>query len=178
MALCTQNMMQIALELAHDDPVYQEQALALFENLAWISAATRHVGLDGVSLWDDEDGFFYDVLRRPDGSAVPLKVRSVVGLMPLAAATIIPVSVRTEFPDLVERATEFLYRHPAVMAALWGGGRQVSETGPVLWRPLDGVGCAHPGQDARRKRVPGAPRHSFGVALTPRPPLHLHGGRS
>ena len=137
MALCTQNMMQIALELAHDDPVYQEQALALFENLAWISAATRHVGLDGVSLWDDEDGFFYDVLRRPDGSAVPLKVRSVVGLMPLAAATIIPASVRTEFPDLVERATEFLYRHPAVMAALWGGGRQVSETGPVLFALFD-----------------------------------------
>ena len=137
MALCTQNMIQIALELARDDPVYLEQALALFENLAWISAATRHVGLDGISLWDDEDGFFYDVLRRPDGSAVPLKVRSVVGLMPLAAATVIPASVRTEFPELVERAADFLYRHPAVMAALWGGGRQISETGPVLFALFD-----------------------------------------
>jgi hypothetical protein len=137
MALCTQNMMQIALELAREDPVYQEQALALFENLAWISAATRHVGPDGVSLWDEEDGFFYDVLRRPDGSADPLKVRSVVGLMPLAAATVIPASVRTEFPELVERAIEFLYRHPVIMASMWGQGRQIHETGPVLFALFD-----------------------------------------
>ncbi len=137
MALCTQNMMQIAIELAREEPVYLEQAQALFENLAWISAATLHVGPDGISLWDEEDGFFYDVLRRPDGSAVPLKVRSVVGLMPLAAATVIPASVRTEFPILVERAAEFLYRHPLIMAALSGQGRQIHATGPVLFALFD-----------------------------------------
>jgi hypothetical protein len=133
MALCTENMMQICLELSREDPVYLEQGLALFENFCWIAAATNHVGADGVSLWDDEDGFFYDVLRRPDGSSVPLKVRSIVGLMPLAAATVIPASVRTEFPQLVERAAEFLNRHPAVMEAMFGHGEQIHETGPVLF---------------------------------------------
>jgi hypothetical protein len=139
MALCTQNMMQIALELSREDPVYLEQVQALFENFAWIGAATNYVGPDGVSLWDDEDGFFYDVLRRPDGSAVPLKVRSLVGLMPLAAATVIPASVRTEFPELAEQAAGFLYRHPAIMEAMWGKGRQIEATGPVLFALFDEV---------------------------------------
>ena len=130
MALNTQNMIQIAIELAREDSVYIEQALALFENFCWIAAATMHVGPDGMTLWDEEDGFYYDVLRRPDGSAVPLKVRSVVGLMPLAAATIIPASVRTEFPELVDRAVAFLDRHPAVTEALFGKGRQIQEKGP------------------------------------------------
>ena len=137
MALCTQNMMQIAVELAREDPVYIEQALALFENFCWIAAATKHVGPDGISLWDEEDGFYYDVLRRPDGSAVPLKVRSVVGLMPLAAATVIPASIRTEFPELVDRAVAFLFRHPAVTEALFGKGRQIQESGPVLFALFD-----------------------------------------
>jgi hypothetical protein len=137
MALCTENMMQICLELSREDPVYLDQGLALFENFCWIAAATNHVGADGVSLWDEEDGFFYDVLRRPDGTSVPLKVRSIVGLMPLAAATVIPASVRTEFPELVERATEFLYRHPAVMQAMFGHGEQIRTTGPVLFALFD-----------------------------------------
>jgi hypothetical protein len=137
MALCTENMMQICLELSREDPVYLEQGLALFENFCWIAAATNHVGADGVSLWDDEDGFFYDVLRRPDGSSVPLKVRSIVGLMPLAAATVIPASVRTEFPQLVERAAEFLNRHPAVTEAMFGHGERMHETGPVLFALFD-----------------------------------------
>ena len=139
MALCTQNMMQIALELAREDPVYVEQALALFENFCWIAAATMHVGPDGVSMWNEEDGFYYDLLRLPDGSSVPLKVRSIVGLMPLAAATVIPASVRTEFPDLVERAAQFLYRHPDVMQAMWGRGRQIEATGPALFALFDEI---------------------------------------
>jgi hypothetical protein len=137
MALCTENLMQICLELAREDPVFLDQGLALFENFCWIAAATNHVGSDGVSLWDDEDGFFYDVLRRPDGSSVPLKVRSIVGLMPLAAATVIPASVRTEFPQLVVRAAEFLHRHPAVREAMFGHGEQIHETGPVLFALFD-----------------------------------------
>jgi hypothetical protein len=137
MALYCENMTQIALELARDEPVYLEQAQALLENLAWIAAATNHVGPDGISLWDDQDGFFYDVLRRPDGSAVPLKVRSIVGLMPLAAATVLDNAVRAEFPQLIQGAAEFLARHPAVSAALWGHGQQVAATGPVLFALFD-----------------------------------------
>jgi hypothetical protein len=104
MALYCQNMMQIALELALENPVYLEQAQALLENFAWIAAATSHVGPDGISLWDEQEGFFYDVLRRPDGSSVPLKVRSLVGLMPLAAATAIGPAVCTEFRTFLKDA--------------------------------------------------------------------------
>jgi hypothetical protein len=137
MALYCQNMTQIALELARHNPLYLEQAQALLENLAWIVAATSHVGPDGISLWDEQDGFFYDVLRHPDGSAVPLKVRSIVGLMPLAAATVFDATVRTEFPQLLEDAAEFLARHPAVTGALWGHGQQARATGPVLFALFD-----------------------------------------
>ena len=80
-----------------------DQAEALLENWAWIAAATNHVGPDDVGLWDEEDGFFYDVLRRPDGSSIPMKVRSIVGLMPLVAATVISGSVRVRFPWAGER---------------------------------------------------------------------------
>jgi len=134
MALYSQNMFQMAVELARENPMYLEQAQTLLENFAWIAAATNHVGPDATGLWDEEDGFFYDVLRRPDGSSVPLKVRSLVGLMPLAAATVIPGSVRKEFPDLEASAAEFLTRHPAVVAALPAQGRQVfAQDGPALF---------------------------------------------
>ncbi|MBB5958502.1 hypothetical protein FHS29_005110 [Saccharothrix tamanrassetensis] len=137
MALSCQSLTGIALELATDDPAYLEQAQALLENFAWIAAAARHVGPDGVGLWHEEDGFFYDVLRRPDGSAAPLKVRSAVGLVPLAAATVVDGSVRERFPGLVRGAVEFLDRHPAVNAAMWRHGEQAHGTGPVLFALFD-----------------------------------------
>ena len=137
MALYSQNMMQMAIELAADDPVYVEQAQALLENFLWIAAATNHVGPDGVRLWDEQDGFFYDILRRPDGSGVPLKVRSVVGLMPLAAATVFDATVRTRFPQVVEGALEFLRAHPSVADAIGGNGQQATGTGPVLFALFD-----------------------------------------
>src|SRR5262249_55305171 len=122
MALYCENMVQMALELARDNPLYLEQAQSLLENWAWIAAATNHVGPDGISLWDEEDGFFYDVLRDPDGRATPLKVRSIVGLMPLAAATVFDADARTDYPGVVQGAAEFLARHPVVTAALPGHG--------------------------------------------------------
>ncbi|MGX7678478.1 MGH1-like glycoside hydrolase domain-containing protein [Jatrophihabitans sp. DSM 45814] len=137
MALYCQNLFQIAVELARENPVYLEHAQMLLENFAWIAAAMNHVGPDGASMWDEEDGFFYDVLRRPDGSSVPLKVRSIVGLMPLAAATVVPASVRSEFPGLVRQSVDFLARHPAVAVALWGHGRQATAEGPALFALFD-----------------------------------------
>jgi hypothetical protein len=136
-ALYCQNMMQMALELAAKNPVYLEHAHALLENFLWIAAATDHVGPDGTSLWNEQDGFFYDVLRRPDGSSTSVKVRSIFGLMPLAAAAVIGPAIRTEFPGLVQGAEEFLARHPAVTAAVRGYGRPVQETGPVLFALFD-----------------------------------------
>lgn len=116
MALYCQNLLDIAIELAVDNPVYIEQAQMLFEHFAWIAVAMNRIGKDNASLWDEEDGFFYDVLRLPDGSATRLKVRSLVGLIPLAATSVIGGRANRTFPELVEGAREFIQRHPAVEA--------------------------------------------------------------
>ncbi|MFD3925032.1 glucosidase [Streptomyces sp. NPDC058614] len=116
MALCCQNLLEIAIELAVDNPVYVEHAQTLFEHFAWIAVATNRIGNDNQSLWDEEDGFFYDVLRLPDGRATRLKVRSLVGLIPLAATSVIGGWTDRRFPELVEGAREFVRRHPAVEA--------------------------------------------------------------
>jgi hypothetical protein len=138
MALYSSTMFQIATELSRENPVYLETAQTLLENWAWIAAATNHVGPDGTGLWDEEDGFFYDVLRRPDGSSIPLKVRSLVGLMPIVAATVVPARVRGEFPELVRSGVEFLDRHPAVTAALPMHGQNAEKTSdPVLFALFD-----------------------------------------
>ncbi|MCX4976818.1 glucosidase [Streptomyces sp. NBC_00620] len=116
MALCCQNLLEIAIELAVDNRVYVEHAQTLFEHFAWIAVATNRIGNDNQSLWDEEDGFFYDVLRLPDGRATRLKVRSLVGLIPLAATSVIGGWTDQRFPELVEGAREFVRRHPAVEA--------------------------------------------------------------
>jgi hypothetical protein len=119
MALYCQNLLEIAIELVtEEDPGYLEQAQALFEHFAWIAVAMNRIGAGQDSLWDEEDGFFYDVLRLPDGSATRLKVRSLVGLLPLAATTVIGGWVDRRFPEIVAGAREFVERHPAVQATV------------------------------------------------------------
>jgi hypothetical protein len=118
MALYCQNLLEIAVELAIDNPVYVEQAQTLFEHFAWIAVGMNRIGADNDSLWDDEDGFFYDLLRLPDGAATRLKVRSLVGLLPLAATTVIGGWADRRFPELVTDAREFIQRHPAVPASV------------------------------------------------------------
>ena len=81
-------MMRIALELARENPIYQDLATKFFEHYLAIATAMSQ-GFDGRGLWDDADGFFYDVLHPSDGSMVPLKVRSLVGLMPLMAVEVL-----------------------------------------------------------------------------------------
>ncbi len=115
MALYCQNMLEIAIELAEYEPVYVEQAQTLLEHFAWIAIATNHIGAGHDSLWDEEDGFYYDVLRLPDGTATRLKVRSMVGLIPLAATTVVSREDAEKHPQLITGAREFLERHPAAM---------------------------------------------------------------
>ena len=86
MALFCQNMLEIAVELAMTDPDYADMALKFVEHFLWIASSMTHLGGD-TGMWDEEDGFFYDVLRLPNGQAQRLKVRSMVGLLPLCAAT-------------------------------------------------------------------------------------------
>jgi len=75
----------MALELAIDDPAYEDVASKFWEHFVYIAHAMHHMGDDGLNLWDDEDGFFYDAIKRPDGKAEPIRVRSLVGLIPLTA---------------------------------------------------------------------------------------------
>ena len=112
MALFCQNMLQIALELSLDDPGYESMAIKFFEHFFWIAAAMDRIGEHQDEMWDEEDGFFYDVLRLPDGQATRLRVHSMVGLLPLCAATVFEREVTERFPSFIERAQWFLEHHP------------------------------------------------------------------
>jgi hypothetical protein len=118
MAFYCQNMLEIALELAQHNPVYEELALRFVEHSLWIGVAVNRIGTGQDTLWDDEDGFFYDLLRFPDGGATRLAVRSMVGLLPLAAATVISHDAVDRLPGLVQRVRDFVGRHRRVMTSL------------------------------------------------------------
>ena len=118
MALFSQNMLQIALELALEDSTYQDMAVKFTEHFFWIASAMDRVGEHQDAMWDEQDGFFYDLLRLPDGRAAHLKVRSLVGLLPLCAATVFEPGHTQRFPRFMERARFFLKRHPDVAATV------------------------------------------------------------
>jgi hypothetical protein len=103
MALYAQNMLEMALELALHDPTYEELAIKFYEHFVWIAAAMDRIGSHSDEMWDEDDGFFYDVLRFPTGGGVRLKVRSVVGLIPLCANTVYAEEVLKRLPRFVER---------------------------------------------------------------------------
>jgi hypothetical protein len=115
MALFCQNMLEIAAELALHRPIYAELALKFVEHFLGIAAATVHAGGD-IGMWDEEDGFFYDVLRLPDGQAQRLKVRSMVGLLPLCAVTIFDGRVAAKYPEIAHRFERFLQARPELTA--------------------------------------------------------------
>ncbi len=117
MALFCQNMLEIAVELAMTDPDYGDMALKFSEHFLWIASAMGHMGGD-TGMWDEEDGFFYDVLRLPDGRSQRLKVRSMVGLLPLCAATTFEGEMMKKYPELGERLRRFLETRPEVCAAI------------------------------------------------------------
>jgi hypothetical protein len=103
MAMYTLNLLAIALELARQDPAYEDVASKFWEHFIYIAHAMNHLGPNEMGLWDEADGFYYDVLRFPDGGHEPMKVRSMVGLIPLFA-------VETLEPDLLEMLPGFRRR--------------------------------------------------------------------
>jgi hypothetical protein len=107
----SQNMLELALILAGHDETYEEFVLKFVEHFFWIAAAVDPVGEHPDEMWDDEDGFFYDVLRLPDGTGSRIKVRSLVGLLPLCAATLIEEHDLERYPKIAARAREFLDRN-------------------------------------------------------------------
>ena len=110
MALFCQNMAELAVELAAHDPTYEDMVMKFIEHFYYIAAAMNRPGQDG--MWDEEDGFYYDILRLPDGSATRLKVRSMVGLLPLCATTVVEKWQRERIPRVMAAAQERLRRIP------------------------------------------------------------------
>jgi hypothetical protein len=111
MALFSQNMLEMAAELALERSAYVDMVQKFVEHFLWIATAMVHSGRQ-TSMWNEEDGFFYDVLRLPDGRSQSLKVRSMVGLLPLCAVTIFEGEVTRKYPEVKQRLHEFLASRP------------------------------------------------------------------
>jgi hypothetical protein len=114
MAFFSQCMLQISMELTYADPAYGDMALKFFEHFLWIASAMGRIGDGG--MWDEEDGFFYDVVRAPDGRASRVKVRSLVGLLPLCATTALEEGIAAHMPELPQRARWFVERRPELVS--------------------------------------------------------------
>ncbi len=119
MAAFTLNLLRIALELACDNPVYQDVATKFFEHFLYIAEAMGHLGSSGTGLWNEHDGFYYDVLNLPAeggaghaGHEVPLRVRSIVGLIPLFAVHVLEPELLARVPQFTERLEQFLRYRP------------------------------------------------------------------
>jgi hypothetical protein len=112
MAMYTLNLMRIALELALDDRVYEDIASKFFEHFLYIAEAMTNIGGNGVGLWDEADEFYYDVLHLPDGRRIPLRLRSMVGLIPLFAVEILDASIFTRLHRFSARTHWFLDHRP------------------------------------------------------------------
>lgn len=122
MAMYTLNMLRMSLELSKENPVYQSLATKFFEHFLYIAGAMANVGNEGINLWDEEDGFFYDVLFTPDHRRVPMKVRSMVGLIPLFAVEVLDEDLFEAFPEFTQRLEWFLSNRPdlAGLVSRWG----------------------------------------------------------
>jgi hypothetical protein len=120
MAFFCQNMLEISLELGRGDPTYEPMVTKFVEHFLSIASAMDCVGNTCDKMWDEEDGFFYDVLRMPDGSATRIRVRSMVGLLPLAATTVISQEDANRFPEAIRRVRRFIARRPHLLDNISG----------------------------------------------------------
>ena len=116
MAFFSQNMLEIALALAAHDPDYEDMVLKFLAHFLVIAGSMDRIGVNQDELWDEEEGFFYDLLRLPDGTAMRLKVRSLVGLLPLCATSVIPPEAVERLPGLLTRARQMMRRYPELLA--------------------------------------------------------------
>ncbi len=112
MAMYTLNLLAIALELAKEESCYEDVASKFWEHFIYIAHAMGHRGHDGMGLWNEEDGFFYDVLKLPDGAHFPMKIRSMVGLIPLFAVETLEPDVLDRLPGFRRRLNWFIENRP------------------------------------------------------------------
>jgi hypothetical protein len=120
MAFFCQNMLEIALTLAEHDPLYEDIAFRFLEHCIWITYAMDRIGENHDEMWDTQEGFFYDLLRFPNGDATRLRVRSLVGLLPLCASTVFEAEFVSRHPRVLELMELFRKRHPDVLRHIRG----------------------------------------------------------
>ena len=116
MAMYSLNLMRISLELARDDHAYEDIASKFFEHFLYIAEAMTNIGGDGIGLWDEQDQFYYDILNLPGGRSVTLRVRSMVGLIPLFAVEVLESAAENKFPGFASRLRWFLSHRPKLAA--------------------------------------------------------------
>ena len=169
MALFSQNMLELAIALTEDDPDYADFVFKFVEHFFWIAAAIDPVGDHPDEMWDDEDGFFYDVLRHPDGTGQRLKVRSLVGLLPLCATTVISADVFERPPRADARASPtYLDRNRDLHRQRRRPVRARRQRPPPAVARQRGQAAADPRPDARRGALPRSARHPLDLAGPPR----------
>src|SRR5688572_18159337 len=123
MALFCQNMIEIAVELAIERSAYIPMCTKFVEHFLWIASSMIHAGGD-TGMWDEHDGFFYDVLRLPDGTSQRLRVRSMVGLLPLCAVTVFDGALIARYPAVEEGLSRFLTARPELTALIHDPARR------------------------------------------------------
>ena len=155
MAMYSLNLLAMAMELAQENPAYEDVASKFWEHFLYIGHAIGHQGKHkNLDLWDDEDGFFYDTLHLPDGSRFPMKVRSMVGLIPLYAVETLEPETLDLLPDFRARLDWFianredLDRQRRLHEDAW------ARRAPAALRRDGGTPAARAGVHAGRKRVP------------------------
>jgi hypothetical protein len=116
MAMYALNLLAIAMELAKEDPSYEDVASKFWEHFLSIAHAMNNRGDDEIRLWDEQDGFFYDVLHLPEGKPFPMKVRSMVGLIPLFAVETLEPELLDRLPDFKRRMEWFIQNRPDLTA--------------------------------------------------------------
>ncbi|HXV84888.1 MAG TPA: glucosidase [Candidatus Binatia bacterium] len=127
------NMLAIALELARENPAYEDVASKFFEHFVYICRAMNDIGGEGIELWDTQDGFYYDVLQLPDGRALPLKVRSMVGLIPLFGVETLDPQLVDHLPGFKRRMQWFIENRPELSESF---ETEATEHGPLRFFSL------------------------------------------
>ena len=168
MALFCITMLSIAVELARHEPFYQNMAIKYFEHFLYIAHAMTNMDGEGIDLWDAEDEFFYDVIHLTNGQNIPLKLHSMVGLVPLFAVLAAPSPKSDKLPSFAEQAKWFLQHRPDLLQNVapvgTPGQRQLATAGDLVAGSPGGRAAA----DARLRRVPLRLRRAALVALPPR----------
>ncbi len=165
MAFYCATMLSMALELAEDDPAYEDIASKFFEHFVAIADAMNTLG--GTGLWDESDGFYYDQLHTPTASTLPLRVRSMVGLIPLFAVEVLDDEVIERLPGFAKRM-RLVPREPAgpgpphLLHATSTTARTARP--PAARHPVARAARARAALPARRERVPLAVRHPLALA--------------